>query len=275
MNTKIIISFLSILCLSHISFAEDTLNTSFTQSDILFQNHYGKGLEYALGGNFLQAQQEFKIVLSPDHLIFSVISDVQNDKVSKHTAIYIFEGYTNAWNNDWDAMILSFNKAVESSSNYINAYLIRASLYHNIELFDYAIADYTKVINLDPNNLQSYLERGSIYVLLGKFDEAISDCNRAVELNPYIETPYNNRGAAYYFKGEYDRAISDYMKALKIQPRLTRTYYALATAFDDKGDKDNAIKYYNFFIDYASKDQFASLIGKAQERLEMLQEEAP
>ena len=257
--TKKLILLLLILRLPHFAFGQQPI--------------YSEGLKYAIQGNFYQAREELKKGIPPNHLMILVLNDAIDEKIGRQTAIYIFQGYKNAWENNWDGMLTSFNKAIENSNNYINAYLIRASLYYDLELFDSAIVDYTKVIQLDPNNFTAYLERGSLYTHAGKYDEAIPDCSKAIEINPYIETPYNNRGVAYYFKGEYDRAISDYLKALEIQPRLVRTYYALATAFDDKGDEDNAIKYYKFFIEYAPIDQFESLIDEAKKRLNVLGKE--
>ena len=206
-----IVSISLILCLVTCTFAEN-LNAP-NPNENFFKDYYLKGLNFAIAGNFEQAQLELSKGMYPNHLMMMVLNDARNGKLKKEVAINIFIGYKHAYENNWEQMIVSFNNAVKEAQSYIPAYLIRANMLYDIESFDLAIADFTKVIQLDQNNLQAYLGRGSSYGGQGNYDLAISDYNKAVEINPNFGEAYKNRAVAYFGKKDYDKAWTDVHKA--------------------------------------------------------------
>jgi tetratricopeptide (TPR) repeat protein len=268
-NIKLmVLSLAMILGLSSFSFAEGQKGDTAS-----YEDHYVPGLQYAIEGRFIEAQEEFDKVLSPEHLIMKVLNDALGGVVHKEAAISIFRGYYSAWNNDWDQMAEAFNKGIELDPHYVVAYYCRGSLYYDLELYDKAIADYSKIIELTPGSALAYGERGGLYAYLGDYDKAIADIEKALELDPSALSSYQNLGSAYYFKKQYDKAIAVYHKLLEMEPRFLNAYYALAAAYDDKGDKESAMKYYKSFIDSAAEGQLEPLIKKAIERLDYLSKE--
>ncbi|NEP46249.1 MAG: tetratricopeptide repeat protein, partial [Okeania sp. SIO2H7] len=93
-----------------------------------------------------------------------------------------------------------------------------------------ALADYEKAIELAPYAPDPYLNRGIVYERLEDWEKAIADYNRVLEIDPEDAIAYNNRGNAEGGNGEWERAIADYQKAFELVPQyaFARGNYALA-----------------------------------------------
>jgi tetratricopeptide (TPR) repeat protein len=106
-----------------------------------------------------------------------------------------------------------FTQAIESDTEYDDAYLARAFVFGRLSRHDEALKDYDKVVELDPTESYVYVSRGSEYNRLKKYDLAISDFNKAIELDKRNSEAYNNRGWAKKGLGDKKGACKDWKKS--------------------------------------------------------------
>jgi tetratricopeptide (TPR) repeat protein len=75
-----------------------------------------------------------------------------------------------------------YTQAINSNSNYIEAYLQRGITYYYLKNYQAAIKDYTQVIRLAPDSADAYYNRGVAYSDLGDKQKAVEDYQKAVDL---------------------------------------------------------------------------------------------
>ena len=111
---------------------------------------------------------------------------------------------------NFSAAIKSFQEAIQTDSNYIDAYLSVAGVYGQIKNYESSIQYYEKAFSLD-SNYQTYTRISYSINLagLGKFDKALNAVNWLLAKNDIGET---TRKAAGYRKKSYQFAV-DYAKA--------------------------------------------------------------
>ncbi|MFE4107544.1 tetratricopeptide repeat protein [Almyronema epifaneia] len=93
-----------------------------------------------------------------------------------------------------------------------------------------AIADFDRAIELAPHSSDPYLNRGAAYEGLGEWSKAIADYNTLLSLDANDAAAYNNRANAEAGLGQWDKAIADYQTATELAPQFAfaRANYALA-----------------------------------------------
>lgn len=102
--------------------------------------------------------------------------------------------------------------------NAVSELYYRAMTYHNLGLYQEALADFNNVIRLDPDNGKVRTVLGNTYFRLGRFSEALAEHNRALELNPLDVKAYSNRGNTLAEMGRYDEALADFTHAVNLAP---------------------------------------------------------
>ena len=126
--------------------------------------------------------------------------------------------------NKVEAAIESYDKAIEASPDYAEAYVRRGLARRAKGDLAGSIEDYEKAASIDPkatrNNrfvAESYSNRG--YNKLMKeldVESAIADFTRAAEIFPGEADHYYKRGHARLIKEDFDGAIADFDKALAL-----------------------------------------------------------
>ena len=82
MRTLSSIIFLT-LCLVTLGFTQEGSFNQLSSGDNFSENKYLKGLEYAIAGNFKEAEEELKVNISHNHLMMVVLNDAQKGKIQK------------------------------------------------------------------------------------------------------------------------------------------------------------------------------------------------
>jgi tetratricopeptide (TPR) repeat protein len=118
-------------------------------------------------------------------------------------------GNTDYANNQFDAALTRYFKAIQLYPNYEQAYLARAFLFTAMEKNDQALGDFNHVIALNPNNADAYLGRTTINLDLKNYDQAIADSTKMIQLKPSNAYAYYLRAVAYSELKKHKEAITD------------------------------------------------------------------
>jgi tetratricopeptide (TPR) repeat protein len=106
-----------------------------------------------------------------------------------------------------------------------------------------------KAIQIDPSDPDTFMIRGSVFSQLEMYKEAIDNFNQAIPLAEELDELYLNIAYTYASWGDYDKAI-DYFK-LSLEENLENdiALYEIAYCFDITDRLDESIAFYTKFID--------------------------
>lgn len=173
-----------------------------------------------------------------------------------------------------------FDLALEKDTTFVEAYCNRGILGNKIANstndYSYAIKDFEKAINLSPRYAEAYNGLGYAKMRINDFDGALSDLNKAIALAPSFSEAYYNRGLLMDFTKKYFKAIEDYSKCILLDPNNYQAYYNRALLYllldnKDKGCSDlkqasklSDEQHRAFFSDLVHSD-FLRLTAKCQD----------
>ena len=119
-----------------------------------------------------------------------------------------------------------------------------------------ALGYFEKAVESDSNYAEAWAQSGFCNEKLGKHAEALEASKRAVNLRPSSES-YFNIGLANFYLKQYREAAEAYRQAIKLDPyNSADAYYALGLVYRDWGRADEEIQAYKQAIrlrpDYTS-----------------------
>ncbi len=119
-----------------------------------------------------------------------------------------------------------------------------------------ALPYFEKAVDSDSNYAEAWAQTGFCKEKLGRHAEAIEASKKAVSLRPAAES-YFNIGLANYYLKQYRDAVEAYRQAIRLDPyNAADAYYALGLVYRDWGRADDEIQAYKQAIklrpDYAS-----------------------
>ena len=91
-------------------------------------------------------------------------------------------------------------------TQYIPAYMVRASAYARQRDYERAIVDYTRAIELNGSLAAAYNNRGVLYTTIRDFEKAADDFDRVMTLEPTNYAVANNRAVLHMINGDFDAA---------------------------------------------------------------------
>ena len=164
-------------------------------------------------------------------------------------------GYLHSEEDNWEAAIDAYDKALELKPDMLEAYNNRGNAKSRLSQHDSALADYNEAIRLRPNYAMAYNNRGNAKDDLGQHDEALADLNEAIRLRPDMAETYNNRGVVKRNLGQPDEALADYNEAIRLDPDHAMAYNNRGITKEALGQSEAALADYNEAIrlnpDYA------------------------
>jgi tetratricopeptide (TPR) repeat protein len=185
---------------------------------------YGLGIPLEL---YLSSQDNFAVVSS---------DNAPNDLLSV--------GKRQIKQTDYQGAVETFDRAVESDRNSLEAYYGRGEAYYQLQDFNQAIQDFNQVLEINPQDAQAYLYRGYALAELGKYEEAIEDYNKSIDLNPDNANAYHHRGIAYQNTEKIDKALIDYTVAINLNPNNAQVYIDRANLYYNLADVEQEIADY-------------------------------
>jgi tetratricopeptide (TPR) repeat protein len=107
-----------------------------------------------------------------------------------------------------------------------------------------AIVWFDKAVESDSNYAEAWAQSGFCNEKLGKHAEALDASKRAVALRPSAESYFNIGLASFYLK-QYKEAVDGYRQSIKLDPfNSADAYYALGLVYRDWGKVDDEIQAY-------------------------------
>ena len=119
-----------------------------------------------------------------------------------------------------------------------------------------ALPYFEKAVESDSNYAEAWTQTGFCKEKLGRHSEAIEASKKAVNLRPSAES-YFNIGLAHYYLKQYREAAENYRQSIRLDPyNAADAYYALGLVYRDWGSADDEIQAYKQAIrlkpDYTS-----------------------
>ena len=111
-----------------------------------------------------------------------------------------------------------------------------------------ALPYFEKAVESDSNYAEAWAQSGFCNEKLGKHAEALEASKKAVGLRPSAES-YFNIGLANYYLKQYKEAAEGYRQSIKLDPyNAADAYYALGLVYRDWGKADDEIQAYKAAI---------------------------
>jgi tetratricopeptide (TPR) repeat protein len=111
-----------------------------------------------------------------------------------------------------------------------------------------ALPYFEKAVESDSNYAEAWAQSGFCNEKLGKHAEALDASKKAVNLRPSAES-YFNIGLANYYLKQYKEASEAYRQSIKLDPyNAADAYYALGLVYRDWGKADDEIQAYKATI---------------------------
>jgi tetratricopeptide (TPR) repeat protein len=107
-----------------------------------------------------------------------------------------------------------------------------------------ALPYFEKAVESDSNYAEAWAQTGFCKEKLGRHSEAIEASKRAVTLRPSAES-YFNLGLANYYLKQYREAVENYRQSIRLDPyNAADAQYALGLVYRDWGRADDEIQAY-------------------------------
>jgi tetratricopeptide (TPR) repeat protein len=131
------------------------------------------------------------------YLLFLSITTFQRNKVWKNTETLV---------ND----VIDKDR---SDTDVAIGYFFRGNLRDRQQNYDAALQDFSRAIQLNPHYTMAYNNRGIIRGSTGDLEGALEDFSKAIELEPNYSDARYNRGNVYYYLNQPEKACTDWKKA--------------------------------------------------------------
>lgn len=105
---------------------------------------------------------------------------------------YCFRGYAQASGGDLNGALTNYQRAIEVSPEYADAYLGRGQVEQQKGDLDHALADFSTAIKLQSDFADAYYYRSAVRHARGDSEGALSDYKRALQLNPGLSSQTNS-----------------------------------------------------------------------------------
>jgi tetratricopeptide (TPR) repeat protein len=100
-----------------------------------------------------------------------------------------------------------------SCSNSAQDYINKGYEHILDEDYEAALKDFNKAIEIDPRSVEAYNNRGIVLGIMGNHYRAIQDFNMAIDLKPFDSEAYKSRGVSKLYLQQKEAGCLDLAKA--------------------------------------------------------------
>jgi protein O-mannosyl-transferase len=215
-----------------IAYSELKIAFNLIDSTYFFYNEIKS--RYLLWKSMFEGNTKEKLCL----LTESLRLDSVNACVFFQLGYYYFEnmGYQQSYDN--------YEKALQLSKNWVNAWDNKGITLIALERFEEAIKSFDIAIALKPEDSDSWYYKGVALEKLKKYEKSIECFDKAIEIEPDNSVAWYNRGIALKNFGHYEEALKSYNKALEIKNDYFDAWINKGNLLKYLGNSDDAIKCY-------------------------------
>ena len=123
---------------------------------------------------------------------------------------------------------ISFEKAIELDSTYLDSYINLGLLNKDYNNYSDAEKYYLKALDIDKNSAIVHLNLGACYKEKLDLNKAILHTKIAINLNPKLENSYLNLATIYDLKGDYSESLRLAQKEIKINKNNELSYQLIS-----------------------------------------------
>ena len=185
-------------------------------------------------------------------------------QVSRAAATHYNDAVLAIKQNDTQAAIGHFNKAIEVEPAYQKAFYNRGKSYLKLKEYSSAITDFKKVVGLDPDHALAYYYMGYANLQTKQYPAAIFAYNKALAKDPELTDVYKNRGVAFMKEAKYQKAADDFTHAYQHKPEDLSVIYNRAICHAKLDAHDASSDDYQLLVNEGYKtDITAKELGKS------------
>jgi tetratricopeptide (TPR) repeat protein len=138
---------------------------------------------------------------------------------------------------DTTKAVSSFQTAIEQRTDYDDAYLQLAMIFHNRNSKT-AIQYYDGAIRANPKNTDALYGRGLFYQENERnYDQAVQDYTNAILINPKAANAHYALGYIHYqYLKVYSQAIIHFNDAINVSPEWPEAYFNRGLSYEAQGN---------------------------------------
>jgi len=145
--------------------------------------------------------------------------EITNKLLNEQVEFFINQGTGKIHLKDYEGVIESYTKAIETNPSSDRAYYYRGWFNFDLGNYNDALYDLNRAIELNPLYNDAYFYRANTKKRLHDYNGTIKDLTKAIEIKP-SEMAYQIRGNTYRIIKDYRKAIEDYNKVIELNPRF-------------------------------------------------------
>jgi serine/threonine-protein kinase len=179
-----------------------------------------------------------------------------NPKDEKAGIAYGNMGIIKLNNEDYNAALVLFNKAIEINKESADLFINRAAT--RINLLDYqgANEDCDNAVKIDPNNYMAYYYKGVIGHSTNNNKQALKNLDKSIKLNTNDAEVYYERATVKYELNKFKSAMKDCEIVLQLDGDYLEVYDVKAAIQIETKDYAGCIESCNILIDNGFDDEY-------------------
>ncbi|MCC6447205.1 MAG: tetratricopeptide repeat protein [Chitinophagaceae bacterium] len=142
----------------------------------------------------------------------------------------------------YEAAVVSFQKAISIQENSATAYSNLAQVYFLMEDLEKAEETHLKALEISPYGTISRINYGVFLVKTKKYSQAKEVFYSVLAENKSLFYAELYLGVAHYMKNEYNSALIHLNRGIALNPEYYDLYYYRALVYYKKGDYGNSLK---------------------------------
>ncbi|MDX1651101.1 MAG: tetratricopeptide repeat protein [Brumimicrobium sp.] len=151
---------------------------------------------------------------------------------------------------DFKTAMKFINDALRIDDKYRDAYVLKGSIYRNVENYDLALSSYQTAVQIDPDFFIGHLQIGWLLTEMGNHELALEYYENASELNPENLNALYGIAKSLQDMEKYDEALQNYRRLLHVDSTAVVAYFNQAYIKQyHQAELDSAVYFYNELLD--------------------------
>lgn len=186
----------------------------------------------------------------------------------KSSDVHFYRGLGYRLQNDIDAAIKSYKKAIDLNADNYDAFIEMANI-HRVQKNPLAVDYFKSAIRINPQSTEPMYDLGMYYQENDRYTEALGLYRDIIKMQPQNYLPHYNIGYLYFQMDSIDKAYTSFNRVVKLKTTNAKGYYMRGLCYEAKGDlpgaKDDFLQALTFDENLQlAKDGIARLKEKSQ-----------